>query len=36
MEGEVTLAMFITLRNDIAAKLTAEEGLENPLTSTKA
>ena len=26
LEWAVTLAMFITLRNDIAAKLTAEEG----------
>src|SRR3990172_2595832 len=29
LEGAFTLAMFITLRNDIAAKLTAEEGFEN-------
>jgi len=29
LEWAVTLAMFITLRNDIAAKLTAEEGFEN-------
>jgi hypothetical protein len=29
LEGGVTLAMFITLRNDIGGKLTTEQGLEN-------